>query len=177
MLILEELQHAERRGAAILAELAGYGTSLTTHHITATAPDGAQQARAMSNALQDGRTDPSQIGYINAHGTSTRDNDRSETAAISRAFGPYIDRLAVSSTKSMTGHLVHAAGALEAALTVMSLRDQVVPPTINYENPDPHCDLDYVPNEARRLSFEAAISSSFAFGGNNAALLFKRCVN
>jgi 3-oxoacyl-[acyl-carrier-protein] synthase II len=177
MLVLEELQCAERRGVMILAELAGYGTSLTTHHITATAPDGLQQARAMANALQDGRTDPSAVGYINAHGTSTRDNDRSETAAICRAFGPYIDRLAISSTKSMTGHLVHAAGALEAAITVMSLRDQVAPPTINYQHPDPHCDLDYVPNEARQLSFDVAMSNSFAFGGNNASLLFRRWAN
>jgi 3-oxoacyl-[acyl-carrier-protein] synthase II len=177
MLVLEELQFAKERGAPILAELAGYGASLTTHHITATAPDGVQQARAMANALHDGGTDPSEVGYVNAHGTSTRDNDRSETAAICRAFGPYIDRLAISSTKSMTGHLVHAAGALEAAITVMSLRDQVAPPTINYQNPDPNCDLDYVPNEARRLNFDVAMSNSFAFGGNNAALLFKRCPN
>jgi len=174
VLILEELQHALGRGAPVLAELAGYGSSLTTYHITDSVPDGLIPARAMSQALEDAGADPASVGYINAHGTATRDNDRSETAAIRRTFGDQADHLAASSTKSMTGHLIHAAGALEAAFTVLALRDQVVPPTINYQNPDPHCDLDYVPNQAREMPLGAALSNSFAFGGNNASLLFTR---
>lgn len=174
VLVMEELEHARRRGANIYAEASGYGMSLTTEHITDTSKDGSHPARAMTLALRDARLDPGQIDYVNAHGTSTRANDLSETVAIRRAFGPHADRLAVSSTKSMTGHLVHAAGALEAAFSVLAIRDRVAPPTINYEHPDPACDLDYVPNVARELPIDAVLSNSFAFGGNNASLVFRR---
>lgn len=174
ILVLEELEHARRRGARIYAELAGYGATMTTEHITDAATDGRAPAASITLALRDAGMSPTDIQYVNAHGTSTRGNDRSETLAIRRAFGEHADRLAVSSTKSMTGHLIHAAGALEAAITVMALHDGVAPPTINYENPDPGCDLDYVPNEARPMRIDAAVSNSFAFGGNNGALVFRR---
>ncbi len=174
MLVLEELEHARRRGATIHAELAGYGSSLTTEHITDTSKDGSHPARAMTVAMQDAGLDPSEVGYVNAHGTSTRANDLSESIAIRRAFGSHADRLAVSSTKSMTGHLVHAAGALEAVFSVLAIRDRIAPPTTNYEQPDPACDLDYVPNEAREMPIDAVLSNSFAFGGNNASVVFRR---
>lgn len=177
ILVLEELEHARRRGARIYAELAGYGATMTTEHITDAATDGRAPAASITLALQDAGMSPHDIQYVNAHGTSTRGNDRSETLAIRRAFGEHADRLAVSSTKSMTGHLIHAAGALEAAITVMALHDNVAPPTINYENADPGCDLDYVPNEAREMRIDAAVSNSFAFGGNNGALVFRRLQN
>lgn len=177
MLVLEELEHARRRGARIYAELAGYGTSMTTEHITDAATDGRAPATAITLALVDAGMGAQDIQYVNAHGTSTRGNDRSETMAIRRAFGDHADRLAVSSTKSMTGHLIHAAGALEAAIAVMSIHDNCAPPTINYENPDPGCDLDYVPNAARPMRIDAAVSNSFAFGGNNAAVVFRRLEN
>ncbi|MGE0378615.1 MAG: beta-ketoacyl synthase, partial [Planctomycetaceae bacterium] len=174
VLVLEELEHARRRGANIFAEVAGYGASLTTEHITDTSRDGGHPARAMTLALTNARLNPADIDYVNAHGTSTRANDLSETIAIRRAFGEHADRLAVSSTKSMTGHLVHAAGALEAVFSVLAIRDRVAPPTINYMQPDPACDLDYVPHAARELPIDAVLSNSFAFGGNNASLVFRR---
>lgn len=177
MLVLEELEHARRRGARIYAELAGYGATMTTEHITDAATDGGAPAAAITLALADAGMQPEQIQYVNAHGTSTRGNDRSETLAIRKAFGQHADTLAVSSTKSMTGHLIHAAGALEAAISVMAIHDNVAPPTINYENPDPGCDLDYVPNESRPMRIDAAVSNSFAFGGNNAAVVFRRMQN
>lgn len=174
ILVLEELEHARQRGARILAELSGYGASMTTEHITDAAKDGRAPARAITLALQDAGMAPQEIQYVNAHGTATRGNDRGETQAIRRAFGEHADRLAVSSTKSMTGHLIHAAGALEAAITVKAISDQVAPPTTNLENPDPACDLDYVPLEARPMPIDAAVSNSFAFGGNNGAIVFRR---
>jgi 3-oxoacyl-(acyl-carrier-protein) synthase len=174
MLVLEESEHALRRGARIYAELPGYGATMTTEHITDAATDGRAPAASITLALQDAGMRPEEIQYVNAHGTSTRGNDRSESLAIRRAFGDHADRLAVSSTKSMTGHLIHAAGALEAAITVMAIHDNVAPPTINYENPDPGCDLDYVPNAARPMAIDAAVSNSFAFGGNNGAVVFRR---
>ncbi|MBI3463384.1 MAG: beta-ketoacyl-[acyl-carrier-protein] synthase II [Planctomycetes bacterium] len=174
VLVLEEFDHARRRGATIHAELAGYGTTMTTYHITDSVPDGTAPARAIALALEGAQVEPAQVAYVNAHGTSTLDNDRSESAAIRRVFGEHVARLAVSSTKSMTGHLVHAAGALEAAFTVLALRDQVAPPTLNYETPDPKCDLDYVPNVARQIAADVAASNSFAFGGNNAVLVFRK---
>ena len=177
MLVLEEFEHAQRRGARIYAELAGYGASMTTEHITDAATDGGAPAAAITLALADAGMRPDQVQYVNAHGTSTRGNDRSESLAIRRAFGDHADRLAVSSTKSMTGHLIHAAGALEAAISVMAIHDNVAPPTINYENPDPGCDLDYVPNASRPMRIDAAVSNSFAFGGNNAAVVFRRMEN
>ena len=174
MLVLEELEHAQGRGARIYAELAGYGATMTTEHITDAATDGSAPATAITLALNDAGMRPEEIQYVNAHGTSTRGNDRSETLAIRRAFGDHADRLAVSSTKSMTGHLIHAAGALEAAITVMAIHDNVAPPTINYENSDPGCDLNYVPNQSRPMAINAAASNSFAFGGNNATVVFRR---
>lgn len=174
ILVLEELEHARRRGARILGELAGYGTSMTTQHITDAAKDGRAPARAITLALEDAGMAPEAIQYVNAHGTATRGNDRGETQAIRKAFGDHADRLAVSSTKSMTGHLIHAAGALEAAICVLAIRDQIAPPTTNLENPDPTCDLDYVPLEARPMSIDAAASNSFAFGGNNGTVVFRR---
>jgi 3-oxoacyl-[acyl-carrier-protein] synthase II len=174
VLVLEDLEHARRRGARIVAELVGYGASMTSDHITDASADGRHPALAMQWALANARLDPTQIQYVNAHGTSTRSNDASETQAIHKAFGTHAPRLAVSSTKSMTGHLVHAAGALEAALTVLAIRDQIAPPTINLDDPDPQCDLDYVPHSARPMTIDAALSNSFAFGGNNATLVFRR---
>ena len=177
MLVLEELEHARSRGANIYAELAGYGASMTTEHITDTSKDGKHPARAMSIAIQEAGLNPADVQYVNAHGTSTRANDWSESIAIRRAFGEDSSRVAVSSTKSMTGHLVHAAGALEAAFSVLAIRDQVAPPTVNYDEPDPECDLDYVPHEARPMTIDAALSNSFAFGGNNGSLVFRRFNN
>lgn len=177
VLVLEELEHARRRGAHIYAEVAGYGTSMTTEHITDTSKDGKHPARAMTLAMDDAGVTPDQVQYVNAHGTSTRANDWSETIAIRRAFGDAADRVAVSSTKSMTGHLVHAAGAIEAAFCVLAIRDQVAPPTINYVEPDPECDLDYVPNEARPMPIDAVLSNSFAFGGNNGSVVIRRFVD
>jgi 3-oxoacyl-[acyl-carrier-protein] synthase II len=173
-LVLEELGHARRRGARVYAELAGFGSSMTTQHITDSAADGKGPARAMQRAIADAGLAPHDIDYINAHGTATRDNDRSETIAIRRVLGDHADRVTVSSTKSMTGHLVHATGALEAAFCVLALRDQVVPPTINLDTPDPECTLDYVPHRARPMPLSTVLSNSFAFGGNNASLVFTR---
>jgi len=174
ILVLEELEFARRRGANILAEVVGYGMSADAFHVTAPPDDGDGAYRVMRNCVRDAGIAPEQIDYINAHGTSTEVGDRAETAAIKRAFGEHAYKVAVSSTKSMTGHLLGGAGGLEAGLTVMAIRDQIAPPTINHENPDPLCDLDYVPNQARPLKIEYALSNSFGFGGTNGSLIFKR---
>lgn len=174
ILILEELGFALRRDAPILAEIVGYGMSADAFHITQPSEDAEGASRVMRNTLADAKVLPEQVDYINAHGTSTPYNDRLETLAIKNIFKDHAKKLAVSSTKSMTGHLLGGAGGLEAGLTVLTLRDQMIPPTINYENPDPDCDLDYVPNRARAAAVEYALSNSFGFGGTNAALLFKR---
>lgn len=174
ILILEELGMAVRRGAPIVAEMVGYGMSGDAYHITAPDETASGATRVMQNAICDAGIQPEQVGYINAHGTSTPYNDRLETMAIKQVFGERARTFPVSSTKSMTGHLLGGAGGLEAGFTALALREQWVPPTINLENPDPDCDLDYVPNQARQASFEYALSNSFGFGGTNAALLFKR---
>jgi len=174
ILILEEFEIAQRRGAKILAEIVGYGMSGDAYHITQPAENGDGAYRVMLNTLKDARVEPQKVGYINAHGTSTDIGDKLETVAIKRAFGDYAYKLPVSSTKSMTGHLLGGAGGLEAGITVLALRDQVLPPTINLEQPDPECDLDYVPNHARKTSVQYAMSNSFGFGGTNGALLFRR---
>ena len=174
ILILEALEVAERRGAPILAEVAGYGMSGDAHHITAPAEDGDGAFRVMRATMRDAKIEPTQIGYVNAHGTSTPLGDAIETRAMKRAFGEHAKKVAVSSTKSMTGHLLGGAGGLEAGISILALRDQILPPTINQEHPDPECDLDYIPNKARKASVEYALSNSFGFGGTNAALLFKR---
>ena len=173
-MVLEELEHARKRGARIYAELAGFGMSGDAHHITAPPEDGAGARLAMVNALRDARLNPSDVQYLNAHATSTPLGDRAETIAIKHAFGDHAARLAVSSTKSMTGHLLGAAGVLEAILSVLAIRDQVAPPTTNYENPDPECDLDYVPNVARPMKIDVAVSNSFGFGGTNGTLVLRR---
>ena len=174
MLILEELESARKRNARILAELVGYGMSADAFHVTAPPDDGDGAYRVMRNALRDAAIAPNQVQYINAHGTSTEVGDRIETAAIKRTFGGHAYELAVSSTKSMTGHLLGGAGGLEAGITVLALRDQIAPPTMNLENPDPLCDLDYVPNHARPMKIDCALSNSFGFGGTNGCLIFKR---
>jgi 3-oxoacyl-[acyl-carrier-protein] synthase II len=174
ILILEELDFAKRRGAPILAEIVGYGMSGDAYHITSPAEDGDGAYRVMRQALKDAGLEPSQIEYINAHGTSTEIGDKLETIAIKRAFGDHAYKLMVSSTKSMTGHLLGGAGGLEAGITVLAIRDQIAPPTINLEEPDPDCDLDYVPNSARPARIEHALSNSFGFGGTNGCLIFKR---
>jgi len=174
MLILEELGFAKKRGANIYAELCGYGASGDAHHITAPAPGGEGAVRCMRAALSDARVSPGEVDYINAHGTSTPYNDVFETMAIKTVFGDHAQDLMVSSTKSMTGHLLGAAGAAEGLFSVLAIRDGVVPPTINYTTPDPECDLDYVPNEARSKEVRYALSNSFGFGGTNSCLLFGR---
>jgi len=174
ILILEELGSALKRGAPILAEVVGYGMSGDAFHITQPAEDAKGAVRVMQSTLADANLRPEEVQYINAHGTSTLYNDRLETLAIKKVFGAHAAKLAVSSTKSMTGHLLGGAGGLEAGITVLALRDQILPPTINLEKPDPECDLDYVPNQSRRAPLEYALSNSFGFGGTNAALLFKR---
>jgi 3-oxoacyl-[acyl-carrier-protein] synthase II len=171
---LEEYERAKARGAKIYAELAGFGMSADAHHMTAPAEDGQGAYRCMLNALSDAALNPEDIGYINAHGTSTPLGDVAETVAIKRAFGASAHQLAVSSTKSTTGHMIGAAGAVEAIFTILALRDQVIPPTINLDNPDPACDLDYTPNTAREAKLEAALSNSFGFGGTNGTVVFKR---
>ena len=174
ILILEELEFARRRGARILAELVGYGMSADAFHLTAPSPDGDGAYRVMRNAMRDAAIAPEEVDYINAHGTSTEAGDRAETKAFKRAFGDHAYKLAVSSTKSMTGHLLGGSGGIEAGISVMALRDQVAPPTINYETPDADCDLDYVPNHARPMKIDYALSNSFGFGGTNGCLIFKR---
>jgi 3-oxoacyl-[acyl-carrier-protein] synthase II len=172
--VLEEEEHAKRRGAQILAEVVGYGMTADAYHITAPAPDGEGAVRAMAMALKDGGVTPGEVDYINAHGTSTQLNDRYETAAIKAVFGDHARRLMVSSTKSMTGHLLGAAGGIEFGFTLLAISEGWVPPTINYEFPDPECDLDYVPNEARRAEIRCALTNSFGFGGQNACLTLRK---
>ncbi|WHX42872.1 beta-ketoacyl-ACP synthase II [Mesobacillus sp. AQ2] len=174
IVVLEELEHALARGAKIYAEIVGYGATGDAHHITAPAPEGEGGARAMKMALDDAGLAPEEVGYINAHGTSTEYNDKYETMAIKTVFGEQAYKLAVSSTKSMTGHLLGAAGGIEAIFTVLALKEGILPPTINLENPDPECDLDYVPNEARSQQVNAAISNSLGFGGHNATIAFRK---
>ena len=174
ILILESLEHAQKRNAPIFAEIVGYGMSGDAYHITQPAENGDGAFRVMRAALKDAKLDASAIGYLNAHGTSTPIGDAIETTAIKRLFGERAKQVPVSSTKSMTGHLLGGAGGLEAGISVLALRDQILPPTINYETPDPACDLDYVPNTARKAPVEYALSNSFGFGGTNAALIFKR---
>lgn len=175
IIILEELQRAQQRGAKIYAEVAGFGLTGDAHHMTAPAPNGDGAAGCMLMALQDAGIEAHQVDYINAHGTSTDLNDKYETQAIKTIFGDHARKLAVSSTKSMTGHLLGAAGGLEAAFTALTIARSVMPPTINYENPDPDCDLDYIPNQARPGLVRVALSNSFGFGGTNAAVLFRKC--
>jgi len=174
ILILEELEHALKRGARIYAEVVGYGLSGDAYHASTPCIDGEGAYLCMKSALADAGIAPEDVVYINAHGTSTPWNDRIETLAIKRTFGDHAYRLAVSSSKSMTGHLLGATGAMEAAVCVLSLKDQILPPTINYENPDPDCDLDYVPNTSRTTEFVYALSNSFGFGGTNGSLLFRK---
>jgi len=174
ILILEELERAKRRGAPIIAEVVGYGMTGDAYHITAPCEDGDGAYRVMRAALADAGIEPSQVDYINAHGTSTELNDKIETLAIKRCFGDHAYKLAVSSTKSMVGHLLGGAGGLELGVTALAIRDQIAPPTINYEHPDPDCDLDYVPNQARPMRIEYALSNSFGFGGTNGSVLLKR---
>jgi len=174
IVVLESLEHAMGRDARIYAEVVGYGMTGDAHHMTAPDPDGDGATRAMQMAIRDAAIEPAAIGYINAHGTSTPYNDKFETLAIKRVFGEHARRLAVSSTKSMTGHLLGAAGGIEAIATTLTLHHGLLPPTINYETPDPECDLDYVPNQARKVDVEYALSNAFGFGGTNATLAFRR---
>jgi 3-oxoacyl-[acyl-carrier-protein] synthase II len=174
ILILEELERAKRRGAPIVAEIVGYGMSGDAYHITAPSGDGDGAYRVMRNALRDAGLLPEQIDYINAHGTSTELGDKAETIAVKRCFGEHAYKLAISSTKSMLGHVLGGAGGLETGVTALAIRDQIAPPTINYEYPDPECDLDYVPNHARPMRIEYALSNSFGFGGTNGCLILKR---
>jgi len=173
-LVLEELEHARARGARIYAELAGFGMSDDAYHITAPPEDGEGARLSMANALRDAGLTPDAVQYVNAHGTSTPLGDKAETLAIKRAFGDHARKLAVNSTKSMTGHMIGAAGVVEAIFSILAIRDSVSPPTINLDTPDPECDLDYVPHTARKLSIEAALSNSFGFGGTNGTLVFRR---
>ena len=174
VVVLEELEHAKARGAKIYAELIGYGMSGDAYHITSPSAGGEGAARCMRNALRDAKVDASDVDYINAHGTSTPAGDVGETHAMKTALGDHAYKVAVSSTKSMIGHLLGAAGGIEAVLTALSIQNQIAPPTINLENPDPECDLDYVPNVAREMKIDVAISNSFGFGGTNGSLVFKR---
>jgi 3-oxoacyl-[acyl-carrier-protein] synthase II len=174
ILIIEELEFAKRRGAPILAEIVGYGMSADAYHITSPSEDGEGAFRVMRNAMRDAKIEPEKIAYINAHGTSTELGDKLETIAIKRAFGDHAAKVLVSSTKSMTGHLLGGAGGLEAGITVMAVQHGIAPPTINLDSPDPECDLDYVPNVARHADIEYALSNSFGFGGTNGSLIFRR---
>ena len=174
VLVLEELEHARRRGAPVYAEVVGYGATCDAYHMTQPAPEGVGAAECMAHALDDAGLSPADVGYINAHGTGTPFNDEAETLAVKRVFGEYAARVPVSSTKSMTGHLLGAAGTIEAAYTVLALAHGVLPPTINLDEPGPGCDLDYVPHTARRVQIDAALSNSFGFGGTNAVLVVRR---
>jgi 3-oxoacyl-[acyl-carrier-protein] synthase II len=174
VLVLEEFDHARKRGAKIYCELAGYGMSADAHHITAPCEDGEGAVRCMNNALRNAGLNHNQVNYINAHGTSTPLGDVAETVAVKNCFGDYARKLAISSTKSMTGHLLGAAGGVEAVFSALAVREQVAPPTINLAQPDPECDLDYVPNTARKMTIDVAVSNSFGFGGTNGSLVFRR---
>ncbi|GBG13038.1 3-oxoacyl-[acyl-carrier-protein] synthase II [Novimethylophilus kurashikiensis] len=174
VLVLEEYEHAKKRGAKIYGEVAGFGMSADAYHMTSPSENGEGAARCMRNALNNAKINPEQVDYVNAHGTSTPAGDMAETQAAKRLFGDHAGRIAMSSTKSMTGHLLGAAGGVEAVFSALALRDQVAPPTINIFNQDPQCDLDYVPNEARQMKIDVAISNSFGFGGTNGTLVFKR---
>jgi 3-oxoacyl-[acyl-carrier-protein] synthase II len=173
-LVLEEYEHAKKRGARIYCEVAGYGVSADAYHMTAPAEDGDGAYRCMRNAMRDAQLGAEDIDYVNAHGTSTPLGDIAETIAVKRAFGERAGKIAVNSTKSMTGHLLGAAGGVEAVFSILALANQVSPPTINLQTPDPACDLDYVPNTARRMQIRAALSNSFGFGGTNGTLVFRR---
>jgi 3-oxoacyl-[acyl-carrier-protein] synthase II len=173
VLILESLEFAQRRGAKIIAEIVGYGMSGDAYHITQPAEQGDGGYRVSMAALKDAKVSPDDVGYVNAHGTSTPIGDAIETTALKHVFGERARKVPISSTKSMTGHLLGGAGGLEAGISVLALRDQIIPPTINYENPDPACDLDYTPNRSRKVEVRYALSNSFGFGGTNASLLFK----
>ena len=173
VVVLEELEHAKTRGAKIYAEMVGYGATADAYHMTAPDPEGAGAAKAMATALEDARLRPEQVTYINAHGTSTELNDKIETLAIKKTFGDAAKRVAVSSTKSMTGHLIGAAGGVEAIISVLAIQRGVMPPTINYQHPDPDCDLDYIPNQPRQAPVESVLSNSLGFGGHNATVVFK----
>ena len=174
VVVLEEYEHARRRGARIYAELAGFGMNSDAFHMTSPSPNGEGAADCMGLALADGKLNLSDVQYINAHGTSTPAGDKAETDAVKRLFGEHAYRIAMSSTKSMVGHMLGAAGGVEAVFAILSLRDQVAPPTINLENPDPECDLDYVPNTAREMKLDVVLSNSFGFGGTNATLAFRK---
>jgi len=172
--ILESLEHARKRHAKIYCEIVGYGITGDAYHMSAPAPEGEGAARSMVMALGHAKLNPEQVDYINAHGTSTPVGDKCETQAIKKVFGAHAKKLAVSSTKSMTGHLLGAAGAVETAVCALAIRDGIVPPTINYENPDPDCDLDYVPNKARQMKVDVCLNNSLGFGGHNATIIVKR---
>jgi 3-oxoacyl-[acyl-carrier-protein] synthase II len=174
LVVLENLEHARKRKANIYAEFCGYGMSCDAYHITAPDPDGEGAAQAMIEALKDAEVNPEDVDYINAHGTSTKLNDKIETLAIKRALGAHAKKTMVSSTKSMTGHLLGAAGGVEFVVCVLAIKDSIVPPTINYEYPDPECDLDYVPNTARKTEVDVCLSNSLGFGGHNATLAVKK---
>jgi 3-oxoacyl-[acyl-carrier-protein] synthase II len=174
VVILEELEHAQKRGAKIYAEILGYGSNADAFHITAPAPEGLQAAKCMAEAISDAELEPKDVDYINAHGTSTPLNDKNETLAIKRLFGGHASKMQVSSNKSMIGHLLGASGAVECIATALTLYHDIIPPTINYDNPDPELDLDYVPNIARKQVVNVAISNSFGFGGHNATLLLRK---
>jgi 3-oxoacyl-[acyl-carrier-protein] synthase II len=174
LVVLETLEHAQKRNANIIAEIVGYGLSCDAYHITAPDPDGFGAAQAMTMALKDAQMNPAEVSYINAHGTSTKLNDKIETLSMKKAFGEHIKKVMVSSTKSVTGHLLGAAGGVEFVACCLAIRDGVVPPTINYENPDPDCDLDYVPNIARKTNVSVCMSNSLGFGGHNASLIVKK---
>ena len=174
MLVMEEYEHAVARGATIYAEIVGYGATCDAHHMTAPHPEGKGAAGSIAGAIEDAGIEKEKVGYINAHGTSTPYNDKLETLAIKNVFGDYAYKIPVSSTKSMTGHLIGGAGAVEAVATIMALKDGFIPATINYKVPDPECDLDIVPNEGRKADIEYAMSNSLGFGGHNATILFKR---
>jgi 3-oxoacyl-[acyl-carrier-protein] synthase II len=174
ILILEELEHAKKRGASIYCELVGYGLTGDAYHMTAPAPDGEGATRCMKMALKNAQLDPSRVSYINAHGTSTSLNDKLETHAIKQVFGSHAKKIPISSTKSMMGHLLGAAGSVELIICALAIKNGMIPPTINYEYPDPECDLDYVPNTAREVKVDVALSNSLGFGGHNATLIAKR---